>query len=152
MSSTSDITAFVLVFPPFDDDDKYSVLTFFWIPEDNIELRVRRDSVPYDLWARTGKFETTEENVVHYGYIEKFIEKLGEEFNIKEIAFDRWGALQMTQNLEGMGFTVVPFGQGYRDMSPPTKELMKSMRRAKANCGLKFLLRQDCPRNSCTSI
>ena len=31
----------------------------------------------------------------------------------------------MTQNLEGMGFTVVPFGQGFKDMSPPTKELMK---------------------------
>ena len=33
--------------------------------------------------------------------------------------------VQMVQNLEGMGFTVVPFGQGFKDMSPPTKELMK---------------------------
>ena len=31
----------------------------------------------------------------------------------------------MTQNLEGMGFTVVPFGQGFKDMSPPTKEFYK---------------------------
>ena len=31
----------------------------------------------------------------------------------------------MVQNLEGMGFTVVPFGQGFKDMSAPTKELMK---------------------------
>jgi len=31
----------------------------------------------------------------------------------------------MTQNLEALGFTVVPFGQGFKDMSPPTKELMK---------------------------
>ena len=45
--------------------------------------------------------------------------------NIREIAFDRWGTVQMVQNLEGMGFTVVPFGQGFKDMSPPTKELMK---------------------------
>ncbi|MBQ6122413.1 MAG: terminase large subunit, partial [Clostridia bacterium] len=68
---------------------------------------------------------TTEGNVVHYGFIEQFIERLGERFNIREIAFDRWGAVQMVQNLEGMGFTVVPFGQGFKDMSPPTKELMK---------------------------
>jgi len=47
------------------------------------------------------------------------------KYNIREIAFDRWGAVQMVQNLEGMGFTVVPFGQGFKDMSPPTKELMK---------------------------
>ena len=126
LSSTTDITAFVLVFPPVDDeDDKYYIMPFFWIPEDNLILRVNRDHVPYDIWQRQGYLETTEGNVVHYGYIEKFIEKLGEKYNIREIAFDRWGAVQMVQNLEGMGFTVVPFGQGFKDMSPPTKELMK---------------------------
>lgn len=125
LSSTTDITAFVLVFPPMDESDKYAVLPYFWIPEDNVDLRVRRDHVPYDVWQRQGKLETTEGNVVHYGFIEKFIERLGERFNIREIAFDRWGAVQMVQNLEGMGFTVVPFGQGFASMSPPTKELMK---------------------------
>lgn len=125
LSSTTDITAFVLVFPPMDEEDKYYVLPYFWIPEETLDLRVRRDHVPYDLWERQGVLMTTEGNVVHYGYIEKFIEQLGERFNIREIAFDRWGAVQMVQNLEGMGFTVVPFGQGFKDMSPPTKELMK---------------------------
>lgn len=125
LSSTTDITAFVLVFPPMDEDDKFAILPYFWIPEDTLELRVRRDHVPYDVWEKQGKLMTTEGNVVHYGYIEKFIERLGERFNIREIAFDRWGAVQMVQNLEGMGFTVVPFGQGFKDMSPPTKELMK---------------------------
>lgn len=125
LSSTTDITAFVLVFPPLDEENKYYILPYFWIPEETLDLRVRRDHVPYDLWERQGTLMTTEGNVVHYGYIEKFIERLGEKFNIREIAFDRWGAVQMVQNLEGMGFTVVPFGQGFKDMSPPTKELMK---------------------------
>ena len=125
LSSTTDITAFVLVFPPTDEDDKYIILPYFWVPEDTLELRVRKDHVPYDLWEKKGYLQTTEGNVVHYGFIEKFIENLGEKFNIREIAFDRWGAVQMVQNLEGMGFTVVPFGQGFKDMSPPTKELMK---------------------------
>jgi phage terminase large subunit-like protein len=125
LSSTTDITAFVLVFPPGEEDGKYTVLPYFWIPEDNLPLRVNRDHVPYDVWERQGYLQTTEGNVVHYGYIEKFIEQLGERFNIREIAFDRWGAVQMVQNLEGMGFTVVPFGQGFKDMSPPSKELMK---------------------------
>ena len=125
LSSTTDITAFVLVFPPLDEEDKYIVLPYFWVPEDTLDLRVRRDHVPYDVWEKKGKLETTEGNVIHYGYIEKFIQRLGEKYNIREIAFDRWGAVQMVQNLEGMGFTVVPFGQGFKDMSPPTKELMK---------------------------
>jgi phage terminase large subunit-like protein len=125
LSSSIDITAFVLVFPPEDEDDKYIVLPYYWIPEDNVDLRVKRDHVNYDLWIKQGYLKTTEGNVVHYGFIEKFIEELGTKYNIREIAFDRWGAVQMVQNLEGMGFTVVPFGQGFKDMSPPTKELMK---------------------------
>ena len=125
LSSTTDLTAFVLVFPPEDEEDKFSILPYFWMPEDNMELRIRRDHVQYDVWEKQGYLMTTEGNVVHYGFIEKFIEELYESYNILEIAFDRWGAVQMTQNLEGMGFTVVPFGQGFKDMSPPTKELMK---------------------------
>jgi len=90
LSSTTDITALVLVFPPEYEDDKYIILPYFWIPEDNLDLRVRRDHVPYDVWERQGFLQTTEGNVVHYGYIEKFIERLGERYNIREIAFDRW--------------------------------------------------------------
>ena len=125
LSSSSDITAFVLVFPPRTDDEEYIILPYCWIPEENMALRVRRDHVPYDVWEKTGDLQTTEGNVIHYGFIEKFIEELGKKYHILEIAFDRWGATQMVQDLEGMGFTVVPFGQGYKDMSPATKELMK---------------------------
>jgi len=125
LSSTTDITALVLVFPPRTEDEKYILLPYFWIPEENMRLRVRRDHVPYDNWEQQGFLKTTEGNVIHYGFIEKFIEELGIKYNIREIAFDRWGAVQMVQNLEGFGFTVVPFGQGFKDMSPPSKELMK---------------------------
>ena len=125
LSSSIDITAFVLVFPPRDDTEKYVFLPYFWIPEENMVRRVRRDHVPYDVWEKQGFLETTEGDVIHYGFIESFIEDLGKRFHIKEIAFDRWGAVQMVQNLEGLGFTVVPFGQGFKDMSPPSKRLME---------------------------
>ncbi|MCZ0787722.1 terminase large subunit [Lactobacillus delbrueckii subsp. sunkii] len=125
LSSSTDITAFVLVFPPEDESEGFTILPHFWIPEGNVELRIRRDHVPYDIWKKQGYLETTEGNVIHYGYIEQFIDDLGKKYNIREIAFDRWGAVQMVQNLEGLGFTVVPFGQGFKDMSPTTKELMK---------------------------
>ncbi len=125
LSSTTDVTAFVLVFPPLDEQDRYSVLPFFWIPEECMDLRVRRDHVPYDLWERQGFLMTTEGNVVHYGFIEKFIEELGERFNIREIAYDRWNASECVQHLDGEGFTMVPFGQGFSSMSNPTKDLMR---------------------------
>ena len=125
LSSTSDITALVLAFPPRSDDEKYVLLPFFWLPEDTLELRCRRDHVLYNVWQKQGFIQTTEGNVIHYGFIEKFIEHLGETYNIREIAYDRWNATQMVQNLEDMGFTMVPFGQGFKDMSPPSKELFK---------------------------
>lgn len=103
LSSTSDITAFVLVFPPRTEEEKYSILPFFWIPEENLQLRVRRDHVPYDVWEKQGHLQMTEGNVIHYGFIEKFIEDLGMKYHILEIAFDRWGAVQMVQILRVWG-------------------------------------------------
>lgn len=85
LSSTSDITAFVLVFPPRNDEEKYIILPYCWIPEDNMRLRVRRDHVPYDVWAAEGCLKTTEGNVIHYGFIEKFIEELGTKYHIKKL-------------------------------------------------------------------
>jgi len=111
LSLTIDITAFVLVFPPTDEDDKYYILPYFWIPEERMEERVKKDGVPYEVWHKQGILEATEGSVIHYGFIENFIEELGKKYNIREIAFDRWQSIQMTQNLEGLGFTVVPFGQ-----------------------------------------
>jgi phage terminase large subunit-like protein len=125
LSSTTDISALVLVFPPTATRDKYAVLPYFWLPEDTIDLRVRRDHVPYDLWVQQGLFNVTEGNVVHYEYIENHIERLSQKFNIREIAFDRWNATSMAQNLESLGLSVIPFGQGFRDMSEPTKSLMR---------------------------
>lgn len=125
LSSTGDITTFVLMFPPRDSDEKYIILPFFWVPEETIPQRVKQASVPYDVWEKQGHLLATEGNVIHYDFIEKFIEELGEKYHILEIAFDRWGTTQMVQDLEGMGFTVVPFGQGYSSMSAPTKEFYK---------------------------
>ncbi len=125
LSSTSDITAFVLVFPPLHDGEKYIVVPHFWLPRETLDLRVRRDHVPYDVWERMGLFHITEGNVVDYSFVRKTINELHTMYNIKEIAADRWNATQLITDLEGDGFTVVPIGMGFKDMSPPMNELYK---------------------------
>ena len=67
-----------------------TVASPFILPEETLPLRVARDHVPYDRWEQQGYLQTTEGNVVHYGYIERFIDALGQKFHIKEIAYDRW--------------------------------------------------------------
>jgi phage terminase large subunit-like protein len=121
LSSTIDLTALSLVFPK---DDSYDVLMRFWIPGDTAKEAERRDRVPYQAWAQQGLIKLTEGNVIDYDYIKEELKKLRESFDIKEIAYDRWGAAKLVQDLTEEGFTVVPFGQGYASMSPPTKELM----------------------------
>lgn len=125
LSSTGDITALVLIFPPRDKNEKYVLLPYFWIPEETIPRRVKANSVPYDIWEKQGYIMPTEGNVIHYNFIEKFIMDLSEKYHILEIAVDRWNATQMIQNLEGEGFTIVPFGQGFSSMSAPTKEFYR---------------------------
>lgn len=121
LAATTDLTALSLVFPK---DDSYDVLMRFWIPGDTAHEKERKDRVPYSLWARQGSIKLTEGNVIDYGYIREELRELREQFTIQEIAFDRWGATKLVQDLQDDGFTVVPFGQGYASMSPPTKELM----------------------------
>ncbi len=126
LSSTGDLTAFVLVFPPAGGDPKYTVLPYYWLPEDVIDLRTRRDHVPYAVWKKMGVFNTTEGNVVDYDFIVAFIAKLSERFHIREIAYDRYGAEKIRRDLEELGaehaFEVIPFGQGFISMSPPSKD------------------------------
>ena len=125
LSSTSDITAFVMVFPPDEEGGKYTVVPHFWLPRETLSLRVRRDHVPYDIWERQGLFHVTEGNVVDYNFVRKTINELAEEFHICEIGVDRWNATQLITDLEGDGFTMVPIGMGFKDMSPGMKELYK---------------------------
>ena len=125
LSSTGDITALVLIFPPRDENEKYVLLPYFWILEETIPRRVKANSVPYDIWEKQGYIMSAEGNVIHYDFIEKFIMYLSEKYHILEIAVDRWNATQMIQNLEGEGFTIVPFGQGFSSMSAPTKEFYR---------------------------
>ncbi|CAK0778936.1 putative Protein YmfN [Gammaproteobacteria bacterium] len=122
LSSTTDVTAVILVFPLEGD---FHVLPFFWIPKDNIRKRSERDKVPYDVWVREGLMFATEGNIVDYDAIRMFFRELVKIYNIKEVALDRWNATQLATQLEGDGLTMVPFGQGFASMSAPTKELEK---------------------------
>lgn len=121
LSSTSDITAYIMVFP--DDDDYIDVVCRFWIPEDNMLIRSRDDGVHYQKWVEQGYIEATPGNVIDYDWIFEQIEKDREMFDIDQSAFDRWGAARVVQVLEKKGMTMVQFGQGFASMNPPMKEL-----------------------------
>ena len=131
LSSTGDITALVLAFPPRNETEKYILLPFFWIPEDTIPIRVRRGNVPYDVWQKQGYLYATPGNVVDYDHIEKTILELSTKYHILEIAVDRWNATMLVEHLQNEGLTPFFFGQGFKDMSPATKEFYKLLMQAR---------------------
>ena len=141
LSSTSDITAFVMVFPPEVEGENYIVLPHFWLPRETLQLRVRRDHVPYDVWEKQGRFHITEGNVVDYNFVRKTINELGTEYHICEIGVDRWNATQLITDLDGDGFVMVPIGMGFKDMSPGMKELYKLLLEGKITHGGNPILR-----------
>lgn len=125
LSSNVDISALVLVFPPQTDEDAYQIISRFWIPEEAMVERARRDRVPYPAWVRQGFIKATPGSVIDYDFIQAEIDELAQAYDITEIAFDRWGATKIQTDLMEKGGEdwLVQFGQGYVSMSPPMKEL-----------------------------
>ena len=124
LASNIDIAAFVLDFPP-QNGGAHDLLAWFWIPEEGMRERIQRDRVPYDAWVRDGLVQVTPGNVIDHRAIRLKIEALKEVFDIREIAFDRWGAVQISTELQDAGFTMVQFGQGFASMSPASKEFQR---------------------------
>lgn len=139
LASSVDVAAFVLAFE--GEGEEVLVLPYFWVPAENIGARARTDKVPYDVWARQGLLKATPGNVIDYATIRHDINELSKVYEIREVAFDRWGAVEMSQNLTEDGFTMVDFGQGFKDMSPPTKELLKKVLGGKLRHGGHPILR-----------
>ena len=124
LSTTQDITAFALV---FDAEEGTVLLPFFWVPGEGARQREKRDRVPYVTWANQGFITLTDGDVIDYDVVRRDINELGKQFNIRAIARDRWNAAQITTQLQGDGFDIKDWGQGYAMMSAPSKEFEKRL-------------------------
>lgn len=120
LSNTNDITAFALV---FNENGKYQVLPFFWIPEESLAEKIKQSNASFGAWVDAGYVTVTPGNVTDYDYIEADILNICEIYDVRSIAYDRWNASQAVIHLQSEGLDMSPFGQGYGSMSTPTKEL-----------------------------
>jgi len=132
LSTSRDLTAFVLLFMR---DDCVYVVPHLFIPGDEIHKRAKADNVPYDLWVTQGFLHITPGNQVDYGFIRQTINDLGRLYNIKEIAYDPWGANKLAIELKGDGFEMSEIRQGYKSLSEPTSELLSLVRSGKLRHG-----------------
>lgn len=123
LARSHDLSALAALFPPVEQNEPWKLLMRFWIPEGNVEARVRRDRVPYDVWIREGCIRTTPGEATDFGFIEKEILELAGQYQIEECAFDRTFADSLVQRLMAEGLAMVEFGQGFLSMAAPCGEL-----------------------------
>ena len=124
LSTSQDLTCFSLIFPPKGSQERWKVLPFFWIPTDNVQDRVKKDRVPYDVWIKNDLIEKTAGNVIDTARIRARIAELSLIYKIKEIGYDPHQALDTVILLEAEGFTCAPVRQGYITLNGPTRKLM----------------------------
>ncbi len=123
LASKRDIVAFVLLFPPTEDDPKWRFLPRFFAPRDNAAELEAKYGVKYLEWERKGMMVLTPGTRTDYDTIRKQINDDRERFDLTDIGADRWNLEYLRQKLDPDGEFIVEYGQNYQDMSPPFKEL-----------------------------
>ena len=121
LSSTTDLTALVLLVEPAAAGEPWLILPWCWLPEDGLQDRINRDRVDYRTWAKSGHLELTPGRAISKRHVLQRLVQIAEQFEIVSVAYDRWRMADLVQLASDEGMTLPPlveFGQGYRDMSP----------------------------------
>jgi len=123
LSTVNDLTCLLWLFPPRQDETKWTVVPHFWVPSDNIERRARRDRVPYDIWQMRGAIEPTEGNVVDYDPVIAAVNRGMETFSVKCIGYDPYNAQATVNTLLKEGVPLVLMRQGVQTLGGASKQL-----------------------------
>lgn len=128
LSSTTDLTAVALLFPPQNGISDWRCLFEAWIPEDNMKERIHKDHVPYDRWVRDKFLHATQGDAVDYEFVQARIEALAKQYNVKYLCADKWNSQMLTQILAKKGIKTIEIPQTIAGMSPGMKELERLLR------------------------
>lgn len=126
LSSTTDLTAAKVIFR-VPNDEKVYVLQMYWIPEDNVEKRVKEDHIPYDVWIEQGLMRTCKGNQISYHDVTNWFLEVQEQLDVYlyKVGYDSWSAKYWVEEMEqtfGTGIMEQVI-QGKKTLSGPMKSL-----------------------------
>lgn len=128
LSTSKDLTAFVLLFPPQPGLDSAVLWPFIWRPRGTAEEAERRDHVPYRDWERAGFLEMCEGDIIDYSMVEDRIRWAKQTFDLKMVGFDPYLSRTITQRLSPI-VDIIEIPQDLKNMSPAMKEIEDMMTR-----------------------
>jgi phage terminase large subunit-like protein len=123
LASTRDLTAYALVFPPEGGGDTWYVLVWFWCPQEKIDSQEHDDAAPYKAWQQAGWLTGTPGNVTDYAPVRQRILQSMKEYDVVEIGYDKWNALQLANELLEADVPLVEIPQNTGGMHPGSKLL-----------------------------
>jgi phage terminase large subunit-like protein len=130
LSSTQDLTAFVLVFEPTEQDPYWRLIPWFWLPSVGIADKQFKDKVPYTTWRDKGYLEVTQGSAISKLHVLHTLSEICATFDVQEIAYDRWRIEDFKMQMEQEGVSLPPlfgFGQGYQSMAPALDEFERRL-------------------------
>ena len=128
LSTTTDLTAFVLIFPPQRGLDTWVALFQAWRPQEGVLEAEQRDHVPYRDWARAGFIDLCEGDMIDFVQVEEAIVQAAETYQLELLGVDPYLSRTLTQRLSERGQAVVEIPQTMVHMSPAMKELERLIR------------------------
>lgn len=139
LSGVNDLTALVGVSAAPGEE---RLKAWHWKPKEWIYDHAKRDRAPYDVWEKAGWLEAPPGRAIDYAYVASRIAQIREEYSVRALAYDRWRIEQLLVEFTRLGvdayvdgkdkhydgaLRLVPWGQGYRDMSPAVEALSASV-------------------------
>lgn len=129
LSSTTDLTAAVCVFPPSDRHSDWRMLTYAWAPQANMRERETKDHVPYEKWAREGYLSATPGDVVDYGLVAAELAAINLRYEVLHFFSDPWRLEYLRQLLpDEIQSKFVEIPQTMAGMSCGMSEIERMMR------------------------
>lgn len=120
LASTTDLCSFRLV---WDVEGVLYSHAWRWAPESAVAFRTERGTVPYAGWVAEGLLIQTPGDVTDYREIERVILEQHERFNIQQLAYDKWNAMEVAIRLAEAGVPMLEFIQGPKSYHPAMQAL-----------------------------
>lgn len=120
LSSVNDMTAYSLCWYL---NGKYYFKHLFYIPEETVQERYRKENISFLEWIEKGYVKTTAGSTVSYEEIYSDIIKDARRYRIEEIAYDRWQANFLIEKLNSSlpEITYIDYDQSLKNFASPTK-------------------------------
>lgn len=134
LSITTDLTAATLLM--YDaHSETYLVKQMYWIPEANVEERVKRDKIPYDKWHDAGLIRFCKGNTINYSDVTAWFMEMVQIHGITPawIYYDSYSARYWVEEMERNGFRMVRAIQGAKTLSLPMQKLGADLQAKRIN-------------------